>query len=425
MNKKAILIFISVIVILIIVAVIIGVIIINTEKEEKKENNNYNVEDEIEATVGVYSLDNYNYYFTILDIITDYYRNVAEQNSEGIYNILDNEYIKNNGINENNVLSKLEDNFNKNCTYKMKKIYTQETNDKIVFITFGNIVNGYYGSSENCYNIVFVDKTNSTYSIYPINKNEYDTYVINGISNKTERIAVNEYNKFNITLVKEQTIIQTIFDDMKENLISDSNYIYGLLDEEYRIKRFGSVENFKKYIQKNQDYFSKIRAESYLVNTYSDYTEYVVKDQYDNYYIFDEKAVLDYTVKLDTYTLDNDKFNKTYSTATNKDKVLMNLDKFFQMLNANDYRSSYAVLDDNFKATYFQTEESFENFVKQYMYPHANTKFMNFSDKISGVFTYYVELTNKANENDKEIGMNVVMQLKEGTDFRISFEIVR
>ena len=102
----------------------------------------------------------------------------------------------------------------------------------------------------------------------------------------------------------------------------------------------------------------------------------------------------------------------------------MNLDKFFQMLNANDYSSAYAVLSDEFKAKYFKTEDSFEAFVKQYMYVHANTTYMNYSDEISGVYTYYVELTDKANEKNPKKKMNIVMKLLEGTDFKISFEVI-
>ena len=96
---------------------------------------------------------------------------------------------------------------------------------------------------------------------------------------------------------------------------------YNHLDEQYREARFGSLDNFKKYVQKNKEDISKIRASSYMTNYKDGYTEYVVKDQYDNVYIFEEKAVLDYTVKLDTYTLESDKFTSTYKTATNKEKV--------------------------------------------------------------------------------------------------------
>ena len=40
-----------------------------------------------------------------------------------------------------------------------------------------------------------------------------------------------------------------------------------------------------------------------------------------------------YTVALDTYILEQEKFNATYLKATNKEKVSMNISKFFDMIN--------------------------------------------------------------------------------------------
>ena len=114
-----------------------------------------------------------------------------------------------------------------------------------------------------------------------------------------------------------------------------------------------------------------------------------------------------------------------YINATNVEKVATNIDNFFQMMNSNDYKSAYSVLSDGFKDTYFKTQDSFESFMKQTLYTSSEVSYGSFSDQISGVFTQYVEIKNKDNKNDKKIRMNIIMQLQNETDYKISFEILK
>lgn len=336
--------------------------------------------------------------------------------------LLSKSYLANNNLNNNNLSNSIKsiDVTPEVFALQMKVIYGERINK---YAVHGIVVSLDYELIDEFYMYVSLDTINKTFAIEPVNDRNIDFNSMK-ISDSDTTIESNDYNGYvNVAYGYEQ-IAKEYLEDYKKIIVASPDLAYNYLDKEYREARFGSLNNFKQYVEKNKEEIKRIIPSEYLVNYEKDYTEYVIKDQYGNFYIFDEKSVSDYTVKLDTYTLEQEKFNTEYNKATNKQKVLMNLDKFFQMLNANDYRSAYALLDDNYKATYFPTEEVFENVVKQYMYPHANTKYMNFSDEISGVFTYYVELTNKANTNDKTIGINVVMQLREGTDFRLSFTIV-
>ena len=101
---------------------------------------------------------------------------------------------------------------------------------------------------------------------------------------------------------------------------------------------------------------------------------------------------------------------------------MMNIDKFFQMLNAKDYKAAYEKLDMNFKNNYFKTEQDFENYIKQRVFSYNKVEYVSYNGDISGIFKYDLNLKNKQNET-QEVSFSVVMQLKEGTDFVMSFNI--
>ena len=61
------------------------------------------------------------------------------------------------------------------------------------------------------------------------------------------------------------------------------------------------------YFNKNIDY---IKAENCEVTKQNENTIYTLKDQYGNTYIFKENSIMNYTVILDDYNLENEEFNK-------------------------------------------------------------------------------------------------------------------
>ena len=210
----------------------------------------------------------------------------------------------------------------------------------------------------------------------------------------------------------------------KENLQFNVENIYNSMEKEYREKRFGTLQNYKEYVTKNYKELLKCNLNQYVTETEDNFTNYICKDQLGNYYIFKETNIGEYTLTLDTYTLKQDKFNEKYKTATNNEKVGMNISEFFQMINAKDYKSAYSVLSSSFKEKNFKNQDSFEQYIRTKLYLYNDINLVNFSDKISGVFTYYIEVSNKENKNDAKIKMNIIMQLLEDTEYQLSFEII-
>jgi len=130
--------------------------------------------------------------------------------------------------------------------------------------------------------------------------------------------------------------------------------MYELLDKEYKQAKFSNVENFKKYIETNKTEIIGINPQRYQVTDGTNNTkQYVIIDQNGHYYIIREKGVLDYSVILDTYTIDLPEFTAKYNNSTDEQKVLLNIQKCFEAINQQDYKYVYNKLDETFRNNNF------------------------------------------------------------------------
>ena len=322
-----------------------------------------------------------------------------------------------------------------------KNLYERESssvNDTIniykeelaIYFVYGNLISTNNNKIENYGFIVKRDTQNLKFSIIP-----YDYMIDNGYeetllesknldSIKKYSINENDNNYYTSNAYDDGYISNYYFNMYKENLQFNVENIYNSMEKEYREKRFGTLQNYKEYVTKNYKELLKCNLNQYVTETEDNFTNYICKDQLGNYYIFKETNIGEYTLTLDTYTLKQDKFNEKYKTATNNEKVGMNISEFFQMINAKDYKSAYSVLSSSFKEKNFKNQDSFEQYIRTKLYLYNDINLVNFSDKISGVFTYYIEVSNKENKNDAKIKMNIIMQLLEDTEYQLSFEII-
>ena len=451
----------KIMIILVIIILLIAIILLIISKNKQNINPEYyEVGPEQDISHNVFNdmekLNNHRMYYTISNITKKYINSIKVLNGDGyidksrlntsleeekkslnkyeykkISSMLDERYYDIMNITENDIIRKISkfkvygDYNHENVVYDIiiDNIYTYEmTMDiELYFVNFS--VNNIQDKI-----IIKLDNKNKTFSIFLedyMDKFEYSKDMSkDNIEIPDTEIEINNYNKFTYAQVEDATIVKGYVDLYKTLAINNTVKAYEYLDEEYKQKRFGSFENYKKYVQENTNEINQIQPTEYLINRYDDYTEYVAKDSNGNMYIFKETSVGEFTLILDTYTLEYEKFNTEYKRATNKDKVIMNIDKFFQMLNAKDYKSAYNLLDTNFKNNNFRTEGSFEKYMKSKLYSYNDVSYVKFSDEISGVYTYYIEISNRQNEINKKIKMNIIMQLLEGTNYKLSFEIL-
>lgn len=446
--KKYIIISICIIAILIIAIIITNILgeFLNNSNSEKVDNNIEKIEEidiSVVKDISEYAtieriVNTYNSAINQLDANLDAMMVKQQDNNERekiknqyhetgkktLENILEKKYVsKNNWENELLIYSN-----NKFYIKEMKKANVNNINVYLIVIT--------YGEENNTEIIVFDDIYNNTFSVLPSeylsNKNIDENNLIKIIEElNIEEISKNDYNaitKFELT--DEQICIKYYYDYLNI-LRNDVDKLYSILDNEYREKRFGSLEDFKQYVDANKDSLNNSTLSKYQVKNRDGYTEYMCVDEDGKYYIFNATAAMQYTLLLDTYTTDLPEFTEKYNKASEQEKVALNINKVITALNAQDYKYIYSKLADSFKNNYFKDEESLKEYLVNNLFDKNIVEFEEFARE-GTLYTYKIKLTKIISEDEKEkyYGknapmeyVNVVMQLNEGTDFVMSFSI--
>lgn len=446
--KKYIIISICIIAILIIAIIITNILgeFLNNSNSEKVDNNIEKIEEidiSVVKDISEYAtieriVNTYNSAINQLDANLDAMMVKQQDNNERekiknqyhetgkktLENILEKKYVsKNNWENELLIYSN-----NKFYIKEMKKANVNNINVYLIVIT--------YGEENNTEIIVFDDIYNNTFSVLPSeylsNKNIDENNLIKIIEElNIEEISKNDYNaitKFELT--DEQICIKYYYDYLNI-LRNDVDKLYSILDNEYREKRFGSLEDFKQYVDANKDSLNNSTLSKYQVKNRDGYTEYMCVDEDGKYYIFNATAAMQYTLLLDTYTTDLPEFTEKYNKASEQEKVALNINKVITALNAKDYKYIYSKLADSFKSNYFANEEALKEYLVNNLFENNDVEFEKFT-KEGTLYTYRIKITKIIPEDEKEkyygknapmTYMNIVMQLNEGTDFVMSFSI--
>lgn len=435
------------IIILIIIIAIIGIVLITITNSKGKIGDEVldpEYIDEVILVKKLEKLDKKSDYFIIKNCINSYYDMISgmyedyseyydqseiEENIQyyknSIYNLLGKSYIQEFGITVNNLNNKYQE-IEESKLILNDINYYDISDDITLYIVKGENINYKNYKKAEVKLMLIIDYSNRAYSIYPweyVEKHKIDQYKVGDeINYSIEEIEQNENNKFIYKNYTNEDMAKEYFEIHKFKILNLTQEAYNELDIEYANKRFGSIENYKKYIKDRYSELYISTINSYMTNENKGYTEYVCKDQYDNLYIFKEKNIMDYTVTLDTYTLEESKFITEYTDANDQKKVMMNIDKFFQMINSKDYTAAYNCLADSFKENYFKTQSSFEKYIKSNLYRYNTVSYRSFTNEISGIYQYKLTITNKQNTSINK-DFNIIMRLSSGTDFEMSFEV--
>ena len=427
-NTKKVGIILLVLSLILIIMLILMITLLNKMKSTDY-NNNTEFEKQIlyEANKNIEKVSNRNKYYVVQDIVITYMKYINNLKKEDIkdkntalYSILDKEYILEFNINENNIGEKF-NLYTSNEKVYIDDIYELEKDISInIFFIYGTTIN----SNEAFKLIVKTDSKNNTFSVFPA---EYiDRYGYSYSSNNDEikiddkEIEPNNYNIFEYKNINNDQMIVYYFEDLK-NKVFEKDKLYQVLDEEYKNKKFANIQEYNNYLENIKSFIMQRNIVNYQINKFDNYTQYVCIDQMGKYYIFNETGVMDYTVILDTYTIELPQFTEQYNNSTDAEKVLLNIQKVFQAINDGDYEYVYNKLDNTFKQNNFPTLISFENYIKQNFYENNKVGYSNY--KTSGdLHIYTLSITDNNNSNNS-IEKDFIMQLKEETDFVMSFNV--
>lgn len=319
--------------------------------------------------------------------------------------------------------------------YRIEGIYGSKqaldanfNSDIMAYFINGTFINTDDGNNkkEKFEMIVIVDNINETFCIIPKSYIEAQKVSIkegeNWVIYNEQEIQGNDYNRYQQKVFSNQDMAKEYFNSFRINMQYDPEYIYNNLDKEYSKKRFDTYESFKKYVEKNKSLIEKEQLAKYKVNKYDDYTEYILIDKNENYYIIRETATMQYSLILDTYTLDLPEYVEKYNQSIDRQKVVYCITRFTKAVNDENYKFAYSMLAESFKNNYFKTQQDFENYAKQNFLGRSKLSFFSFKNEGDVYCTYSVTLSNKDDENNK-VDKTFVVKLKEGTDFELSFNV--
>lgn len=333
-----------------------------------------------------------------------------------IYDLLSQKYVNENNVTVENVYSYVKT-LDKSTVYVPLESTLLENNNMKSFIIHGLIQDAdNYSIIDEIFAVVNINIEESCFSIDPVNE-KYNSITEIKIEDFEDNITPNKDNKFTTQYISSEDIPAEYINLYKRLTLGAPEKMYEKLDTAYRNAKFGGVEEFKKYVNENRSKIELMRLERYQVTTYDDYVQYICMDQNDKYYIFKQKEVLqNYRVMLDTYTIDLQEFVEKYNNSQEKDKVALNIEKMQKSIQDGDYKYVYSKLDNTFKANKFGTLANFERYIKEKYNANYTIKYERFQ-KVQDVCVFDLELTDGNSTSEVQI----LMELKEGTDFAISF----
>ena len=425
------------IVIIIIVIMIIYVFMKNVGNESPEINlkNNEVVNNEEELR-EISEVTDRNKYFIVERILNTYIQyikqtkgiidfekyedeEIKEEGIDNLYGILDVKYISEMNVKKEDLYNKIKEYEDYNLV--IEKIYVYEISYSMdLFFVYGKI------DEDNFKLLVKTDSNNMTFSIFLedyINDKNYNFDMnVNDIDIAEELITLNDNNQYRYVNISDEYMAKQYFEYTKENMLNNIEYVYNnLMEDEYKSERFGSLQEFAAYIDKNREEIEKIEISKYMINSNDNYKEYVCMDNNQNYYIFKEIAVMKFTFVLDTHTIPTQKFTETYKASNEQKKVMMNIDKWVQMLNARDYKAAYHVLNETYRNNTFGSQEQFEEVMRSNLPSYYNVKYDNLREEGK---TYEVDITlTDKNEEGNQMKTTIFMQLNENLDFVMSFSI--
>ena len=158
MNNKKDNYIISIIIIILLISISVVLYYKNDEEHNAKEETN------------IVLLKDYSRFFTVNSCIYKYISYLSSDSISDIINILDENFVKSNNINENNLhdyIPKLSGSY----TFKSKRVYYEEINKNfITYYVYGVLIEefiDYEQLKEEQYYIVNMDLKNQTFSITP------------------------------------------------------------------------------------------------------------------------------------------------------------------------------------------------------------------------------------------------------------------
>lgn len=361
----------------------------------------------------------YMYYGSIFDDSNQ--NNIEDKESaiESMYEMLDKDYINSYGITKDNLEQKIDK--VKISKVDINEMYVSQKNVNVsVYIVKGRLMEQETKELSDFFVMVKLDSLNKTFSVFLSNyfKENYSNIKIGEEVDWKfdDSIEKNDINIFDYKNISDETYMQDLLSKYQSEVLYDQEIAYNNLNEEYRNNRFGSFDNFMIYARQNIIRNVKLKLSKYQINNYDGYKQYVCQDGDGNYYIFNEKGVMNYSLLLDTYTVNIPEFTEKYDKADDQVKVGMNIEKILSAIKEKDYNYIYNKLDDTFKKNNFDSIDKLKEYIQK-TFTSDKVTYNEFKN-LGGIYTYKLLINGNSDSN-----VTIIMQLNDNYDFKMSFSV--
>ena len=361
-----------------------------------------------EQGTNLYKVTNRDNFYTVASCINKYLGYLVSGNSENVYNTLDIKYRLENNITKNNVFEKV-------WKPEMMQIFEAE---EMKYATKGNITNYFVrgtvrddimdeiADQNKFYIKVNIDSKFKIFSIEEISKEQFVEEQITQ-SKLVDSIVKENCNTFEQKIVSDKEMARTYLIKYKNMLLNNVEEAYSLLDKEYANSMFTTLEDFQRYVNENYNSILEISLNKYSVIS----GKYTCIDKNDNYYIFKENGVMNFSVLLDEYTVLN---ALEYSKKTNEEKAEYNVQRFINFINFKNYDGAYNLLNEQFRNNNFATIEQFREYFENNFF--ARNKIDNITvETIDDLYTVSVDITDLDYNSDNKVSKTFIIKLQDKT----------
>ena len=294
---------IIIIIVLLIIFTVTVLLLVNNSDDDNNEtpgtNTNTNIDNSSIEDIRINTLEDEDRFFTLQRIINNYYDIIRSNDAERLYNVLVENYIYNNNITVNNVLSVL-DNSYEDTSYIAKDIQYIEGENITYYIINGYLLNQIIVTEELQYNSdvnFMVIIKNNTYAIYPLQDVDINEFLERYDFKNDENI--NFANTYTNVFVVVENKLTTYINEFLTLMFVDSQRAYNMLSDESK-DLYGSLDNFNQRLYNIYQSISPV-VFSYYVNELDDYVEYDIIDNNTNRITIYEYNTMNYSINIDFY----------------------------------------------------------------------------------------------------------------------------
>lgn len=295
--------------------------------------------------------------------------------------------------------------------------------------------------------LVYIDKNNSTYEIF---LDDFIKKNYSKITNSTDiympdRIEKNNDNAYSNNSLSDSEYTKALLEDLMYNLVFKKEKAYELLDNKYKNSKFSNDNSFYEFISKNEETYKylyrnitgdtvglktpkelenfranryKYDIRDYKIKKYNNYTQYIIVDKQNKYYIFNEVKPMEYSVLLDSYTVEVELLNEEYNKLNNVNQYEYVINQYIEMINLKDYDSAYSHLDENLKND--NNKSLFERFIQERFFEDNYIDSITNDEKDTQNKVFKIQLRD-SEYGMKTKGITLKVELVSKNDYRITF----